>query len=108
MRLEDPAASRNTWSGLLVLSISRPGKKNQVRPEVVLVNSHDKSSAYQLHCDLFRLVYTNGTVVSDADQATTQDIHPMTRRVQVSAHRKHHVAKIHHGDKLEGKEGQVR
>jgi hypothetical protein len=32
----------------------------------------------------------------------------MTRRVQVSAHRKHHVAKIHHGDKLEGKEGQVR
>ena len=30
-------------------------EKNQVRPEVVLVNSHDKSSAYQLHCGLFRL-----------------------------------------------------
>src|ERR1700733_179580 len=40
-------------------------EKNQVRPEVVLVNSHDKSSAYQLHCGLFRLVYTNGMVVSD-------------------------------------------
>src|SRR6201993_1603142 len=38
--------------------------KNQVRPEVVLVNSHDKSSAYQLHCGLFRLVCTNGMVVS--------------------------------------------
>src|SRR6201993_4003401 len=25
-------------------------EKNQVRPEVVLVKSHDKSSAYQLHC----------------------------------------------------------
>jgi hypothetical protein len=40
-------------------------EKNQVRPEVVLVNSHDKSSAYQLHCGLFRLVCTNGMVVSD-------------------------------------------
>src|SRR5258707_8758650 len=34
-------------------------EKNQVRPEVVLVNSHDKSSAYQLHFGLFRLVVTN-------------------------------------------------
>ncbi len=40
-------------------------EKNQVRPEVVLVSSHDKSSAYQLHCGLFRLVCTNGMVVSD-------------------------------------------
>src|ERR1700756_5781681 len=40
-------------------------EKNQVRPEVVLVNSHDKSSAYHLHCGLFRLVCTNGMVVSD-------------------------------------------
>jgi len=39
--------------------------KNQVRPEVVLLNSHDKSSAYQLHCGLFRLVCLNGMVVSD-------------------------------------------
>jgi hypothetical protein len=39
--------------------------KNQVRPEVVLLNSHDKSSAYQLHCGLFRLVCLNGIIVSD-------------------------------------------
>jgi hypothetical protein len=39
-------------------------EKNPVRPEVVLLNSHDKSSAYQLHCGLFRLVCTNGMVVS--------------------------------------------
>ena len=41
-------------------------EKNQVRPEVVLLNSHDKSSAYQLHCGLFRLVCSNGMVVADA------------------------------------------
>jgi hypothetical protein len=41
-------------------------EKNQVRPEVVLLNSHDKSSAYQLHCGLFRLVCSNGMVISDA------------------------------------------
>jgi Domain of unknown function (DUF932) len=41
-------------------------KKNQVRPEVVLLNSHDKSSAYQLHCGLFRLICSNGMVVADA------------------------------------------
>src|SRR5260370_9067050 len=40
--------------------------KNQVRAEVVLLNSHDKSSAYQLHCGLFRLVCLNGLVVADA------------------------------------------
>jgi hypothetical protein len=42
-------------------------EKNQVRPEVVLLNSHDKSSAYQLHCGLFRLVCSNGMVVSDTN-----------------------------------------
>jgi hypothetical protein len=41
-------------------------QKNQVRPEVVLLNSRDKSSAYQLHCGLFRLVCSNGMVVADA------------------------------------------
>jgi hypothetical protein len=40
-------------------------ERNQVRPEVVLLNSHDKSSAYQLHCGLFRLVCSNGMVVSN-------------------------------------------
>src|ERR1700751_6461233 len=59
------AASRNTLSGLLRVEHLQSWEKNQVRPEVVLVNSHDKSSAYQLHCGLFRLVCTNGMVVSD-------------------------------------------
>ncbi len=36
-------------------------------PEVVLVNSHDGTSAYQLNAGLFRLVCGNGMVVSAGD-----------------------------------------
>jgi hypothetical protein len=34
--------------------------------EIVLVNSHDKSTAYQIHAGLFRLVCSNGLVVPDS------------------------------------------
>ncbi len=34
--------------------------------EVVLVNSHDRSSAYQLHAGIFRLVCGNGMIVADS------------------------------------------
>lgn len=40
-------------------------KRSEERPEVVLVNSHDRSSAYQLHAGLFRLVCCNGLVFCD-------------------------------------------
>src|SRR5436309_9986784 len=33
------------------------------RPEVVLLNSHDRSSAYQLHAGIFRLVCSNGMII---------------------------------------------
>lgn len=36
-----------------------------VVPEVVLVNSHDGSSSYQLHAGLYRFVCCNGMVVAD-------------------------------------------
>lgn len=35
------------------------------RPEVVLLNSHDRSSAYQLHAGIFRLVCSNGMIIAD-------------------------------------------
>lgn len=35
--------------------------------EVVLVNSHDGTSAYQLHAGIFRFVCTNGMVVASSD-----------------------------------------
>ena len=40
--------------------------KGEARPEVVLVNSHDRSSAYQIHAGLFRLVCSNGLIIADA------------------------------------------
>ena len=48
-------------------------EKNQVRPEVVLLNSHDGSGAYQLHCGLFRLACSNGMVVANAHVSTDLD-----------------------------------
>lgn len=39
------------------------------RFEIVLVNSHDGSSAYQLHAGVFRLVCSNGMVVADSTLA---------------------------------------
>lgn len=35
-------------------------------PELVLLNSHDRSSAYQLQAGLFRLICGNGMIVSDS------------------------------------------
>jgi hypothetical protein len=36
-------------------------------PEIVLVNSHDKTSAYRLFTGVFRLVCENGAIVQSAD-----------------------------------------
>lgn len=44
-----------------------PRAVGDVYPEVVLLNSHDGTSAYQLSAGLFRLVCLNGMVVSDLD-----------------------------------------
>lgn len=35
-------------------------------PEIVLVNSHDGASAYQMHAGIFRLVCSNGMIVADS------------------------------------------
>lgn len=45
--------------------MNRPAVVDAVVPEVVLVNSHDGTSSYQLHAGLFRFVCTNGLVVPD-------------------------------------------
>jgi hypothetical protein len=37
-----------------------------VFPEIVLLNSHDRGSAYQMHAGLYRLVCSNGLVVDDS------------------------------------------
>lgn len=44
-------------------------------PEIVLVNSHDASCAYQIHAGLFRLVCSNGMIVADADMGQVRRRH---------------------------------
>lgn len=43
--------------------IAKPG---EFTPEIALVNSHDRSSAYQIHGALYRFVCANGLMVSDS------------------------------------------
>jgi len=43
--------------------IATPG---EYTPEIALVNSHDRSSAYQIHAALYRFVCANGLMVSDS------------------------------------------
>lgn len=44
-------------------------------PEIVLVNSHDGTSSYQLGCGLFRLVCSNGLVVSEGEHTSARISH---------------------------------
>jgi len=41
------------------------GSAAEFCPEVCLVNSHDRSSAYQLHAGIFRMICGNGLIVAD-------------------------------------------
>lgn len=43
--------------------IAKPG---EYTPEIALVNSHDRSSAYQIHGALYRIVCANGLIISDS------------------------------------------
>lgn len=44
-------------------------KVGQMRPEMILQNSHDGTRAYRIDAGLFRLVCSNGLVVADAEFA---------------------------------------
>ncbi len=45
------------------------------RPEIVLINAHDRSSAYHLHAGIFRTYCLNGLVVCDATFAKRSITH---------------------------------
>lgn len=47
-------------------SLTRPYEVGGIIPEIVLVNSHDGTSAYNMMLGLFRLVCSNGLVVADS------------------------------------------
>jgi hypothetical protein len=44
----------------------------QIVPELILVNSHDGTSSYQLHAGLFRLACLNGLIVSAGNVASVK------------------------------------
>lgn len=45
--------------------IHAPAVVDAVVPEIVILNSHDGSSSYQIHAGMFRFVCANGMVVAD-------------------------------------------
>jgi hypothetical protein len=47
----------------------------EIVPEVVLVNSHDGTSAYKLIAGMFRLVCSNGLMVADSTTASVSVMH---------------------------------
>jgi len=49
--------------------VSQPMAVGDVIPEVVLINSHDGTSAYKLIAGLYRLICSNGMMVSDGEIA---------------------------------------
>lgn len=55
----------------------------EIVPELVLLNSHDGTSAYQLHAGLFRFVCGNGLVVADATFAKVSIRHSAVTADQV-------------------------
>jgi len=41
-------------------------RDTEYSPEICLVNSHDRSSAYQLHAGIFRMICGNGLIIADS------------------------------------------
>jgi len=48
---------------------------NDVSPEVILYNSHDAGSSFQLHAGLYRKVCANGLVIADQTFASIKAVH---------------------------------
>lgn len=56
-------------------SVSLPKKFNDVVPQIVLINSHDGSSAYQLRAGLYRTLCMNGLLARVGDFGVIQVTH---------------------------------
>lgn len=54
---------------------ARHGQVEPEIPEIVLVNSHDRTSGYQLEAGLFRLVCSNGLTVKSSDMGSVSVRH---------------------------------
>ena len=50
-------------------------KHGEVAPEVVLLNSHDRSTRYKIHAGIFRFTCANGLIVADSTFAAMSFFH---------------------------------
>jgi len=57
------------------MDLTSPMVVGDIIPEVVLVNSHDGTSAYKLIAGMFRLVCSNGLMVADSTTASVSVMH---------------------------------
>lgn len=62
----DPSVARHMVRFARKSDLNTARQKDETVPEVVLVNSHNGRSAFKLYYGLWRLVCSNGLVVSDA------------------------------------------
>jgi hypothetical protein len=56
-------------------------KRGDVVPQIVMLNSHDRSSGFHLYGGLYRLVCENGLMVSDGAEVTPIKVHHTARMV---------------------------
>jgi hypothetical protein len=70
--------SFNNIKGSMRLLLQRRdtvARLGELTPEIVLLNSDDRSSGYQLHAGLFRFVCANGLMVADSLIASVRTHH---------------------------------
>lgn len=57
-------------------------KRGDVIPQIVMLNSHDRSSGFQLYAGMFRVVCSNGLIVSDSQLVEPIRVRHSTRMVE--------------------------
>lgn len=57
-------------------------KRNDVVPQVIMLNSHDRSSGFHLYAGMYRLVCSNGLMVSDGATVEPIKVHHTARMVE--------------------------
>jgi len=57
-------------------------KRGDVVPQVMMLNSHDRSSGFHLYAAMYRLICDNGMIVSDGAEVTPIKVHHTIRMVE--------------------------
>lgn len=57
-------------------------KRGDVVPQIMMLNSHDRSSGFHLYAAMYRLICDNGMIVSDGAEVTPVKVHHTIRMVE--------------------------